>query len=132
MVIQTLLNCGQVQQSMLEMFMSTQLASYCKMKKIKVFASTWNLGAKAIDNQDLLKDYLRFTKDDAPDIVLIGVQEIVKLNAKSMIIKAQDEMHRFDTTLELNLKKLDTYVKADSINLMGLYLVFYIKKDLYP
>lgn len=74
-------------------------------------------------------------KEISSDIIAIGLQEIVDLNAKKMMQSLtldDDTCMKWDDTIhnELNHSKKHKYIKLRSVRLMGILLLIYTKKDL--
>ena len=59
---------------------------YTEIKGVKLYIGTWNLaGAKPYETVDLSSWLLAFKDNFIPDIVVVGFQEIVNLNASSIL-----------------------------------------------
>jgi hypothetical protein len=66
-----------------------------------------------------------------PDIYIIGLQEIVSLNAKNIMLSSNSSKVDFWRNLICkNLGEIDKYVLLKSLDLVGIYLVVFIKESL--
>lgn len=67
-----------------------------------------------------------------PDVFALGFQEIVDLNAQNLLVSHQDH-HPWEELIEETLSRLPVeYVKLDSVTLVGLHLVLYVRSNLLP
>jgi hypothetical protein len=66
-----------------------------------------------------------------PDIYIIGLQEIVSLNAKNIVLSSNSSKVDFWKYLIIrNLGEIDKYVLLKSLDLVGIYLCVFIKESL--
>eukprot|EP01084_Bolivina_argentea_P299747 516719_1 len=93
---------------------------------------TWNVNAK--DPSNTFGQLLRH--NDIPfDIYVIGLQEIVDLNAKNLIINNEQDIkweYAIESTVNnrKNIKNNIRYKKLRSIGLVGIRLIVYIRDNL--
>ncbi|CAG8490227.1 3671_t:CDS:2 [Ambispora gerdemannii] len=124
---------------------------YCEYRKIKVLICSWNIDAsKPADLEESAEDvkFLRlwFTSIDAPDLIVVGFQEIIDLESKKMTAKTMlMSKKKADKALAENITQRyrlwhDKLVKAvrehagnyklvKSENLVGLFTAVFIKES---
>ena len=69
---------------------------------------------------------------ETPDIYIIGLQEIVDLNAKNIIVFTSNStrVESWNNLITKNLKELGNFVMVKTVDLVGLFLVIFIKENL--
>lgn len=75
---------------------------------------------------DLTKDLFEFSS--APEVVLIGLQEIVKVNIFGGLKAHGEALQRLTGLMEKSLKKYQDYVLVESEHLGGLLLLVFVQK----
>lgn len=82
---------------------------YTIKEDLVTFIGTWNVGGKELKDGTLLFEWLFPMKDmKNPDIYIIGLQEIVNLNAKNIVLSTNSSKVEFWKNLILkNLNEID-------------------------
>ncbi|VVT46486.1 uncharacterized protein SAPINGB_P001237 [Magnusiomyces paraingens] len=108
--------------------LTRRVGDFSSTRNIKVFAGTFNLNG--VMSPDDLSGWL-FPPDggrEAPDIVLVGFQEIVELTP-SQILNAEPYKREFwETRVANTLNQRDEYVLVRSDQLVGTALMMFVRK----
>ncbi|OQR85018.1 inositol polyphosphate 5-phosphatase [Achlya hypogyna] len=118
--------------------MRQRSAEYMEEKALNIWAGTFNVNAKkpvaAVEAMKLLP-WLRPTSDSAlPDVVAVGFQEIVDLNAVNVVVnnmtytRATQWEEALATALNCHLSN-DDYDVVLSKHLVGILLLVFVKRD---
>ncbi|PAV77891.1 hypothetical protein WR25_05921 [Diploscapter pachys] len=113
---------------------------------IKIFAGTWNVnGGKNIHNiafrgEANLSDWIfpntRLvsvdTMDETPDIVAIGVEELVDLNASNMVKASTTNQRLWCDSIRRTLAEKADYILLGSEQLVGVCLFLFMRPHLAP
>ena len=109
-------------------------------KKLKILCITWNIGGLPYDYYDisnLFKENNFFLENKSPDIIIISIQEIVKLNIKNIISPNsstnQENILSWKQLLKINIETIysqENYHELISLNLVGIFIFILIKIDL--
>jgi hypothetical protein len=93
---------------------------------------SWNVGGKEMKEGSMLFEWLFPMKDmKAPDIYIIGLQEIVSLNAKNIVLSSNSSKVEFWRNLIMkNLNEIDKYVVIKSLDLVGLFSIVFVKESI--
>jgi len=96
-----------------------------------VFVTTWNVANFNPSKTYDLTDLFNFEGNEAPDVIAIGLQEIVELNASNIVVGADNtaELIWKEVLIE-NLKKFGNYIPAQKETLVGLLLLVFVKEDI--
>eukprot|EP00743_Colponemidia_sp_Colp-15_P007681 GILK01008315.1.p1 GENE.GILK01008315.1~~GILK01008315.1.p1 ORF type:complete len:980 (+),score=193.72 GILK01008315.1:42-2981(+) len=100
---------------------------FTTVENMRVFIGTWNVNGKK-PGEDLLS-WLEV--QPAPDIYIIGLQEICELNAQNLLVDS-DRSRLWELHIEKNLKQLGSYVQLMSRHLVGLMLCIYVRVECLP
>jgi len=82
-------------------------------QELIVSVHTWNVeGSKHIKEGDRFPEWIHPMKDlKTPDIYIIGLEEIVKLNAKNIMFCSNSKnIELWKNLLQANLNEIDTYI----------------------
>lgn len=91
------------------------------------------MGGKEPTRKDFLDTLLNFEEQKPPDLIVFGLQEMVDLNPQNIMIMSNDKtIQLWDSIFAQNLDKVDRYVKLQQANLVGIFLVVYVKLALVP
>ena len=107
-------------------------------KKLSILCITWNIGGIPSDNMYELKDlFIKniFHKNKQfPDIIVIGMQEIVKLDFYNILTITTNEDSRYNWTqnISFTLNKIypHIYSKFIALDLIGIYSICFVKTEL--
>ena len=96
--------------------------------KISIYTVSWNCGAAQPTESESLDSFLKPDGINDPDIYIIGLQEIVELNASNMM---RDDKKIIDVWRGGIIKCLgSSYRHIESIRLMGILLFIFVKNEL--
>ena len=108
-----------------------------EFRKIKILCTTWNIGGSSCQNSDitaLFKKNIFYNENKSPDIVVVAMQEIVKLNFANIVLNSNQEIiTEWTQNIISNLQKVftkDLYSPLKILNLVGIYLIVLLKEDL--
>ncbi|CAK83132.1 unnamed protein product (macronuclear) [Paramecium tetraurelia] len=128
-IIESYLHGIQNQRSSLQIYLQSQVKSYCKFQKFKLFALTWNVNGNLILN--LQKDVLEFHQDYIPDFIVISLQEIQQYKAHKIIGQNQDIVNEWiksiESSINMNGKQ---FCLVQQENLVGMLILIYSKVSL--
>jgi len=106
-------------------------------KKINILCTTWNIGGTSCQTSDitaLFKKNIFYNDNKSPDIVVVAMQEIVKLNFTNIVLNSNQEIvAQWTQNIISNLQKVfpkDLYSPLKVLNLVGIYLIILLKEDL--
>ena len=106
-------------------------------KSIKILIGTYNVNAldsiriktsnlSSFVFPEVLNEY--FTEENIPTFYCIGLEEIVKLNAKNILVKADnDTAELWEERISSELQKKYNYYLICKEQLVGILLLFYVK-----
>ena len=108
-----------------------------EIRKINILCTTWNIGGSSCQNSDitaLFKKNIFYNEGKTPDIVVVALQEIVKLNFANIVLNSNQEIiTEWTQNIISNLQKVfpkDLYSPLKILNLVGIYLIVLLKEDL--
>lgn len=96
-----------------------------------MFIGTWNVAASNFTGSKLL-DWL-FPMEDMtkPDMYLIGLQEIVSLNATNILISSNSsKVENWRSVITSTLEQIDNYILIKTMDLVGLVLFIFVKDSI--
>ena len=111
---------------------------YSIKSKLSILCITWNVAGIPNDNKynikDLFSQNLFDENNQSPDIIMIGMEEIVELDIYNILtITSNEDSVKFWTniiTSTLNEIYPNTYKKSTVLNLIGIYCICFTKKQL--
>lgn len=109
----------------------------CPIGSLSVWVGTWNLAGKetAWCTSAAQPGLERWVGDAAPDVAVFSLQEFIDLNAQNiMFAKDGDEarIKRFEAASKGALSGLDSYVKVQSLGMVGIGLTVFVRAALAP
>lgn len=107
----------------IEQQLQRRVKEFTEEKKLVFFMGTWNVNGKK-PTEDL-STWL--VVEPYPDVYCIGFQEIVDLNASSLLID-HNATKPWEDLIEKTLKQ--QYIQVCTKHLVGLSTLIYIKRDL--
>jgi len=121
-------------QAWIEKAMQDRRAEWTEAKGLSVFCGTWNVNAKKPG--EALSGWLMppEQKGKLPDVYCLGFQEVVDLNAQSLLVD-----HNVSINWEVHIQKAklgshasfgQNYVLKKSVHLVGLLMLVYVRKSL--
>lgn len=107
---------------------------YTTYQDITLFIGSWNIGGKELNTNDSLYEWLdpsTKTSCSSPDIYIIGLQEIVELNAKSLLYYGNNNQHQYwENIIKKQLSaKIGQYVIIKTIDLIGICVIAFVKES---
>lgn len=114
--------------------LNERLEEYSTGKSVTVFTGTWNLAGKGPIGENLMP--FLFATNSEPDIIAIGLQEVVPLTPQQVLLTDPDKLRLWESILmEAISKRKDAkarYIPLRSEQLVGTALVVVIKDTLLP
>ena len=111
------------------------------MNILKMLCVTWNVGGFPLTSDynisEIFKKNYFYTSGTFPDIVVVSIQEIVKLNMKN-ILKSSNNKGNVDIwtkslkSVVNNIFKGQEYIIPYKLDLVGLFVILLIRKDVLP
>ena len=106
-------------------------------KTLKILCITWNVGGipiKQYNISDLFTKHKCYKENNSPDIIVISMQEIVALNISNILIASnQDYVDFWKKLIKSTVKEVypnEKYIELISLNLVGIFTLILIKKEL--
>lgn len=121
--------------------MQLREAEYTDHQSLKIFTGTWNVNAKKPMNsqeaQQLKSWLVTSSEQEAPDIFVIGFQEIVDLNAVNVVVNnlSQQRSAQWKETIRNTLKSFGDDCRYQMImekHLVGILLLVFAKSTHVP
>ncbi|KAF1807664.1 Endonuclease/exonuclease/phosphatase [Mucor lusitanicus] len=94
---------GLLSEYWLEEQLATHMAHYCDFEELKTMVCSWNMDAvkpEALTEADVEKIHEWLSGMSDPDIMMVGIQEIVDLNSKTLTAKSFLSLSRKIETIE--------------------------------
>ncbi|KAL2912761.1 hypothetical protein HK105_207753 [Polyrhizophydium stewartii] len=104
---------------------------FSDFSKIKLFVGTWNVKGNPVSES--LTPWLSTSKEDEPDMYIIGFQE-VDLRTEAYIIGNTAKEDEWCKAIETALaaSQSEKYIKIAAKQLIGMLMVVYLRRPLYP
>ena len=113
--------------------------AHTKSSKVKIMCITWNIAGISC-NVDynitkLFTENIFYYKNEPPDIIVVGIQEIIKLSITSIlsIVSNQENVITWTTNIINTISKVFKgieYYQLKCMDLVGIYLLVLVKKSL--
>ena len=109
------------------------------LKKIKVLCVTWNIAGISYksdyDITEIFTQNIFYHKKAPPDIIIVGIQEIIKLSITSVlsIVSNQENVKAWTDNILYTINKVYPgieYYQLKCMDLVGIYILILIKKEL--
>ena len=109
-----------------------------ELKKIKLLCVTWNIAGIPNKNYNITELFTKnifYNENKSPDIILISIQEIVKLNLTNILsIKSNQEIiDSWTKLIKSTLKNIfpkENYLEIKCLNLVGIFILILVKNEL--
>ena len=104
-------------------------------ENIKIFIGSWNTASTNLFKHTNLNldSWLLVNQEVIPNIYVVGLQEVVELNAGNIVLNLKDRekiLLEWAKKIENSLKKIGNYKRLIAMNLVGINLYFYaLEKD---
>lgn len=115
---------------------------YLQKKSLNIFVGSWNSAGKPPSFANDLTDWFinninRQTNPNySPDIIVIGMQEIVKLNASNILIKSNEEkVKQWKALIYKGISNAfpnEEYIPIKDLHLVGILFICFTKKGINP
>lgn len=130
-------------------YISQHENQFVQSEKCTIFIGSWNVNAK-VDDVDSLRNWLSVGSyiGSSPDIVVVGLQEIVELTAtnvvsSSLVEIASEKMSKWIDTITACLRlgtmesseylgETGNYKLLESCHLVGIFVCLFVKKTFIP
>ena len=113
--------------------------AHTNSSKVKIMCITWNIAGISC-NVDynitkLFTENIFYYKNEPPDIIVVGIQEIIKLSITSIlsIVSNQENVITWTTNIINTISKVfkgNEYYQLKCMDLVGIYLLVLVKKSL--
>jgi len=109
------------------------------IKKIKILCVTWNIAGISFKNDynitEIFTQNIFYHKKVAPDIIVVGIQEIIKLSITSVlsIVSNQENVKAWTENILNTLYRVfpnTNYYQLKCMDLVGIYIIVLIKSSL--
>ena len=109
------------------------------IKKLKVLCATWNIAGISYKSDynitELFTQNIFYHKKVAPDIIVVAIQEIIKLSITSVlsIVSNQENVKAWTDNILYTISKVYPnieYYELKCMDLVGIYILILVKKDL--
>lgn len=114
-------------------------------KELTILVGSWNVNGK-LEESEKLKSWLGTENESKkPDLVVVGLQELIELSATNIILSehmdalSKDASDKWNSLIQNSLNKSIfpnmknvSYCKVESQHLVGLNLTIFVTKDLRP
>ncbi|GMH70934.1 hypothetical protein TrRE_jg13140 [Triparma retinervis] len=111
-------------------------AEFTEYKNANVFTGTWNVNAKKMDPSTSLASWLfPPSTPSPPDIIAVGFQEIVDLNAVNVAVDSKASQRSLfwqDTILRTLSSNNRRYTLVQEVHLVGMLLCVYVQNKHLP
>ena len=138
-----------LQENMVNDFISPNIENELRLQEDKfttynnllVYVGNWNVAGKELKSWSNLFEWLLpsnvVKEGQRPDLYIIGFQEIVDLNATNVVFFSNNtQKNQWKTIISDALASLsnksDPYVLIKELDLVGIYLITFIKKSCMP
>ena len=113
--------------------LENQYQDFVSYSPLSVFILSWNIGGFKPSTLDMLDpNFFNFENYGNPDIIAIGLQEAVNLNVKNIISSNNNEkmVLTWENVISNNLNKIDKYYVVISKDLIGCFLIVFVKESM--
>ena len=109
------------------------------IKKIKLLCVTWNIAGISYKSDynitELFTQNIFYHKNKPPDIIVVAIQEIIKLSLTSVLslVSNQENVKAWTDNILYTIRKVfpeTEYYQLKCMDLVGIYILVLVKKDL--
>ena len=110
---------------------------YAQSGTIKMFVGSWNVGSTDLDKHpkmNLDSWLIQNNQTIVPDIYVVGLQEVVELNAGNIVLNLEDKeiiLLDWAKKIENSIQKIGNYKRLIAMNLVGINLYCYVLENEY-
>ncbi len=106
-------------------------SEFCFYQDFTVFIATWNVANFVPQMGFDLSELFNFEGNANPDIIVVGLQEHVELNASNLVVGADNTADFvWRDVLTSNVNKFDKYILVQKEVLVGIFLIVFVKEEL--
>lgn len=111
--------------------MKNREKEFSQFSDLQIFIGTWNVGGFHPNlNYDFGKDFFDF-ENETPDLIVIGLQEMVDLNAKNVVAASNEKIMKiWENVISNNLRWKGDYIFITSKSLVGVFIMLFAKSVL--
>ncbi|GAB5363569.1 hypothetical protein AAMO2058_000894900 [Amorphochlora amoebiformis] len=104
--------------------------AWTSIRTLQVMCATWNCNARK-PSEDL-GNWLSSLKDSSPHIIVIGLQEVVALSVKHVLLDQVRRMKPWEEAISLaiNGQKGNNYTQLLSKQMVGIMIFIYVRQDI--
>ena len=112
--------------------LESQSHEFVSYTPLSIFIISWNIGGNKPSSLDLLElDFFNFENYGNPDIIAIGLQEVVNLNMKNIVSPNNEKLVAlWENIITMNLNKIDKYFVVATKDLIGCFLIVFVKETI--
>ena len=105
---------------------------FTQTEELNIFIGSWNVGGNFKKDNSIILEWLYPMKNmENPDIYIIGLQEIVNLNAKNIVLSSNSSVvEAWRNLISQNINKIDKYIMIKSLDVVGIFLIIFVKESL--
>lgn len=98
---------------------------------LNVFVVTWNVAGSPPDTNLDLRNLFDYRNKAAPDLILVGLQEVVELNPTTVMSNNHQKpsVQLWKDCILNTIRKQDKYIAVIEVDLVGLLLLVFAKED---
>ena len=109
------------------------------IKKLKILCATWNIAGISCKSDynitELFTQNIFYHKNSAPDVIVVGIQEIIKLSITSVLslVSNQENVKAWTDNILYTIEKVYPgikYFELKCMDLVGIYILVLVKTDL--
>jgi hypothetical protein len=107
-------------------------SKFTSQEELFIYIGSWNVGGKEPKEGFMFFEWLFPMKDmRTPDIYIVGLQEIVDLNAKNIMLSSNSsKVDYWRNAVNKHLNEIDKYVVLKTLDLVGIFFIVYVKESL--
>jgi synaptojanin len=105
---------------------------FTSQEELFIYIGSWNVGGKEPKDGFMFFEWLFPMKDmRTPDIYILGLQEIVDLNAKNIVLSSNtSKVDYWRNAINKHMNEIDKYVVLKTLDLVGIFFIVYVKEAL--
>jgi hypothetical protein len=118
---------------LIKYYLSERIAEYTRKSEITIFCGTFNLNGKLPTPEESLVSWLNSKLVNSPDIVVIGVQELIQLTAGEYISADTNKLRlvwEAELLESINSQRSTKYVILRSLHLVALGLFVFVLPEM--
>lgn len=101
-------------------------------QELRIRMCSWNLNGRCIDEKD---DVDRWLEAESADVIVVGIQELIELNPRSIVQSGSGNRIRrevLEERLETVLQRRGCFRKLCSHGMVGLAILVYVREEFVP